>query len=173
MFRSARIRSSLFALVALLTVLSLPAGVSAKPFHNQFSDVIPEFETCGVVVTLELTINQVVHIDTETAFRSTGTGTFVFTAADGRSIVSKFAGQNAGTITENDDGTVTILETYNGVIDRISSTGDRRMKLRNVGFITVLSTVNLSTGDVTSEVIDPHGQLEGRLECDVFLAALG
>ena len=171
-----RLRFPFLASIAFLVLLSMPAGVSAKPaFHDHFHEVIPDFDFCGVIGTLDLNVNQVITI-TDTTFKAAGSVTQVFTAADGRVAVVKSAGTYTNTFNDNGDGTIMVVDSYNGLPEKISSRGKGGVVLRDAGFISFITTVNENTGEVTTEVVQhgPHPEADSdfNLFCDAFLAAL-
>jgi hypothetical protein len=177
MSQLARLRYPFLALVTFLTIMSLPAGVSAKPaFHDHFSEVILDADICGVVGTLNVTVNQVITF-TDTSVKVTGQVTQVFTAPDGRTAVLMNAGQYTNTFTDNGDGTFTFVDTYKGTPEKISSGGNGGVVVRDAGIISFITTVNENTGDVTTEIVQhgPHPEADSdfTIFCDAFLAALG
>ena len=174
----ARFRPVAFGLLALAALLALPGrAVATQPaFHDKFDFTFEDVDFCGVVGTLHVAGNQVIFLD-ETTFTATGQVTQAFTAPDGRTAVVHSAGTFSGTFVDNGDGTITIVDSYTGLAERISSRGEGGTMLRDAGIITFVTTIDLETGEVTTEVVQrgPHPEADSgfALFCDAFLTALG
>jgi len=174
----AQFRFATLGLVALLALLALPGGaLAAKPtFHDKIDVTFEDVDICGVVGTLRVTGSQVVTLGATTV-KVTGQVTQVFTAPDGRTAVIQSAGQFTGTFTDNGDGTITFVDTFKGLPEKISSRGQGGTELRDAGIISFITTIDLTTGEVTTEVVQhgPHPEADSdfALFCTAFLAALG
>jgi hypothetical protein len=172
-----RARLARLLLLVLFGVLALPmSAFAAKPtFHDKPDFIIEDFDICGVVGDLHVKGTQVITLDDST-FTVTGQVTQVFTTPDGRMAVIQSAGTYSDTFIDNGDGTITIVDTYKGLPERISSRGQGGTELRDAGVITFTTTIDLNTGEITTEVVQhgPHPEADSdfTLFCDAFLAAL-
>ncbi len=168
---------ALFAF-AMLAALPLASASAASPtFHDRFRETIPGVDICGVIGTVDVTVNQVGWIS-DTSFKVTGQTNVLFTADDGRTASLKTGGQVAGSLTENVDGTLTFVTTFKGLPEQISSHGTGGVVVRDAGIISFITTIDPNTGNVVSEEVlikGPHPEAESdfALFCDAFLAALG
>jgi hypothetical protein len=103
--------------------------------------------------------------------------TQTFTTSDGRTAVVQTAGTFTDTFTDNGDGTITFVSTYKGLPEKISSHGQGGTALRDAGIISFITTIDLNTGEVTTEVVQhgPHPEADSdfTLFCTAFLEALG
>ena len=164
--------------VALCALLALPGGaLAAQPtVHDKFNFTLEDVDFCGVVGDLHIKGTQVITVG-DTTFTAIGQVTQVFTAPDGRTAVISNAGTVTNTFVDNGDGTITILDSFVGLPEKISSRGAGGVVLRDAGVISFLTTIDLDTGDVTTEVIQhgPHPEADSdfTLFCDAFLDALG
>jgi hypothetical protein len=173
----ARFRFVALGLVALTALLALPGGaLAAKPtFHDKIDVTFEDADICGEIGTLHVTGTQVISLG-DTTVEVTGQVTQVFTTADGRTATLKNAGLITSTFTDNGDGTITFVDTYKGLPEQISGATGGPV-LRDAGLISFVTTIDLETGDVTTEVVQhgPHPEADSdfALFCDAFLAALG
>jgi hypothetical protein len=174
-----RFRPVAFGLLALAALLALPGGARSAPptFHDKLDFTIEDIDICGVVGTLHITGTQVVTLG-DTTVKVTGQVTQVFNAPDGRTAVIKSAGQFTSTFTDNGDGTITFVDTYKGLPEKISARGQGGTETRDAGIISFVTTIDINTGEVTTEVVvqrGPHPEADSdfTLFCDAFLAALG
>jgi hypothetical protein len=152
-------------------------ALAAQPtFHDQFNDTIEDVDICGVVGTLHVVGSQVITLG-DTTFTAKGQVTQTFITADGRTAVLHAAGTFTGTFTDNGDGTITFVNTYKGLPEKISSRGPGGTVLRDAGIISFITTIDLNTGEVTTEIVQhgPHPEADSdfTLFCDAFLTALG
>jgi hypothetical protein len=165
------------AAMATAGVVATPGVASAaRPaFHDKFSETIPGVDICGFMTTLRVKGSQTFWF-TENRVKSTGQVTQVFTTATGESVVVKAAGQVTSTFTQNGD-IVTFVDSYKGLPEKISARGQGGTVLRDAGFISFVTTVNLATGDVTTDVVikGPHPEAESdfTLFCDAISSVLG
>lgn len=172
-----RARLARVLLLVLFGVAALPMSASAaKPtFHDRFDFIIEDIDFCGVVGDLHVKGTQVITLDDST-FTVKGQVTQVFTAPDGRTAVINAAGTFSDTFIDNGDGTITIVDTFKGLPERISSRGEGGTELRDAGVITFTTTIDSNTGEVTTEVAQhgPHPEADSdfTLFCEAFLAAL-
>ena len=169
-------RALLIAVVAFCAVVALPgSALAAGPtFHDKFKDTIPDVEICGFVGTLHVTGSQVVTLS-DTGAKVTGEVTQVLTTATGKSVAIKNAGQFTSTFTATGD-TVTFVDTYKGLPEKISARGKGGTVLRDAGVISFITTINLVTGEVTNDVVvkGPHPEADSgfTLFCTAVTAAL-
>ncbi len=179
-FVRSRLRSRSIAAI-LLTLLALPAlatgALAAKPtFHDKIDVTFEDVDFCGVVGTLHVTGSQIITVDDD-SFTATGQVTQVFTTADGRTAVLANAGTFRSTFTDNGDGTITFVDSFVGLPERIASRGSGGTELRDAGIISFITTIDLTTGEVTTQVVQrgPHPEADSdfSLFCTAFLAALG
>ena len=169
-------RAGLIAGIVLSATAAFPAGAqaAAPAFHDKIRETVPDVEICGFVGTLRVTGSQVVSL-TDTRLKVTGQITEVFTIGNGNTATIKNAGQFTSTFTESGD-TITFVDTYKGLPQKISSRGSRGVELRDAGVISFITTINLVTGEITNEVVvkGPHPGADGgfTLFCDAVTAAL-
>ncbi|MER3438706.1 MAG: hypothetical protein C4346_14555 [Chloroflexota bacterium] len=141
---------------AMLAALPLASATAAPPtFHDRFGETVPGVNICGVIGTVDVTVNQVGWVS-DTSFKVTGQSNVIFTADDGRTASLKTGGQVTGSVTENADGTLTFVTTFKGLPEQISSHGKGGVELRDAGIITFITTIDPSTGDVLSREIGRH-----------------
>ena len=141
---------------AMLAALPLASATAAPPtFHDRFRETVPGVNICGVIGTVDVTVNQVGWVS-DTSFKVTGQSNVIFTADDGRTASLKTGGQVTGSVTENADGTLTFVTTFKGLPEQISSHGKGGVELRDAGIITFITTIDPSTGDVLSREIGRH-----------------
>lgn len=163
---------------AMLAALPLASATAAPPtFHDRFRETVSGVDICGVIGTVDVTVNQVGWISV-TSFKVTGQSNVLFTADDGRTASLKTGGQVAGSVTENADGTLTFVTTFKGLPEQISSHGKGGVELRDAGIISFITTIDPATGNVISDEVvikGPHPEAESdfTLFCTAFLAALG
>jgi hypothetical protein len=171
-------RSRVVFAVVLCALLTLPGmALAAKPaFHDKFDFTIEDIDFCGVVGNLHVVGNQVITLG-DTTFKAAGQVTQTFTTSDGRTAVVQTAGTFTDTFTDNGDGTITFVSTYKGLPEKISSHGQGGTALRDAGIISFITTIDLNTGEVTTEVVQhgPHPEADSdfTLFCTAFLEALG
>ena len=141
---------------AMLAALPLASATAAPPtFHDRCRETVPGVNICGVIGTVDVTVNQVGWVS-DTSFKVTGQSNVIFTADDGRTASLKTGGQVTGSVTENADGTLTFVTTFKGLPEQISSHGKGGVELRDAGIITFITTIDPSTGDVLSREIGRH-----------------
>jgi hypothetical protein len=130
---------------------------AARPaFHDKINETIPDVDICGFVGTLRVRGSQVITLS-DIRVKVTGEVTQVLTTAAGKSVVIKNAGQFTSTFTETGD-TLTFVDTYKGLPEKISARGKGGTVLRDAGVISFITTINLVTGEVTNDVVvkGPH-----------------
>jgi hypothetical protein len=105
----------------------------------------------------------------------TGQVTQVFTTGDGKSVTISNAGSFTSDFTTSGD-TVTFVDTYKELPEKISSRGGGGVELRDAGVISFITTINLVTGEITDDVViqGPHPEADSdfTLFCDAVSAAL-
>jgi hypothetical protein len=169
-------RAVLIASVVLGAAAAFPAGAlaAAPTFHDKFDETIPDVDICGFVGTLRITGSQVITL-TATSTKVTGHVTQLLTTGDGNTVTIENAGQFTSTFTESGD-TITFVDTYKGLPEKISSRGSGGVEVRDAGVISFITTINLVTGEVTNDVIvkGPHPEADSdfTLFCDAVAAAL-
>lgn len=163
--------------VVLFAVLALPGASFAAPplVHNNFEDQEEDVDICGAIVDIHVTGVETIFVS-DTTFKVTGRIQVVYTAEDGRTAVLRAAGPFINTVTENDDGTVTVVDSYRGLPESISG-GQGGPVLRDAGLISFITTFDPETGEVVTDIVirGPHPEAEADFEifCDAFLEALG
>jgi hypothetical protein len=165
------------AVVAFCAVVVLPdSALAARPaFHDKINETIPDVDICGFVGTLDVTGSQVITMS-DTVIKVTGEVTQILTTAAGNSVVIKNAGQFTSTFTASGD-TITFVDTYKGLPEKISAPGKGGTVLRDAGVISFITTINLVTGDITNDVVvkGPHPEADSgfTLFCTAVATALG
>src|SRR5262245_36284068 len=167
-------RALLFTVVALSAAAVLPGRASAAPtFHDKIRETIPDVDICGFVGALKVSGSHVITL-TDTRVKVTGQVTEVFTVG-ARTATIKNAGQFTSTFTESGD-TVTFVDTYKGLPEKISARGSGGVTLRDAGVISFITTINLVTGEITSQVVvkGPHPEADSgfTLFCTALADAL-
>jgi hypothetical protein len=174
------------ASVAVAVAVAVPAGLAAGSTQvSHFSFTTPPHTQCGILGTA------VVH--GTSVFRDTGNGTYfmsgnwfgTFTAADsGKSATLSFAGpfrQTSPAMIDEQAGTVTIMTTAGGLIEKLSIRGGPPLT-RDAGIVTFVDVFeytgdpNNPVGDQISDTFAGHGPhpdlLDGSLFCDVLVPYL-
>jgi len=170
------IHAALTAGVVLAAAAAFPgtARAAAPLFHDKIDLTIPDVDICGFVGTLRVNGSQVIAV-TDTRLKVTGQITNRFTTGEGNSVTISNAGQFTSTFTEAGD-TLTFADTYKGLPEKISAHGSGGVELRDAGVISFITTINLVTGEITSEVVvkGPHPEADSdfTLFCDAVTAAL-
>ena len=171
------VRSMLAAMVGFAGFVAFTGSAAAAGpiFHDRFNETIPDVNLCGVDFTLHVS-GSVVGWETESSFMTAGQVTQVFITDDGRSVTIQAAGPFVSTFTENGD-TVTFVDTYIGMPEKIASRGARGTVLLDAGVISFITTFNVVTGEVTTDVAvhGPHPEADSdfTLFCTAVLEALG
>jgi hypothetical protein len=169
------LRPAALGLVALCSLLVLSgSAVAARPtFHDKIDETFPD-ELCGFPGSFDVTGNQVVTLSGDN-FKVTGQVTVVFTADNGKVLALMNAGIIIGTVANTGEGTITFTTTNKGLPEKISANGQGKL-LRDAGVISVISTLDLNTGEFTDEVIvkGPHPEADSdfTLFCEVITDAL-
>ena len=160
------------AVVAIGAVIALPSSAAAaRPtFHDKFSETIPGVDLCGFVGTLRVKGTQVITLS-DTRVKVTGQVTHVFTTADGKTVTIKAAGQFTSTFTMNGD-TITFIDTFKGLPEKISARGPGGTVLRDAGVISFITTINLVTGEVTNDVVVKGPHPEANSGFSLFCSAV-
>jgi hypothetical protein len=158
--RLARIVS--VAAVAVGVMVALPGGAyaAAPTFHDKIKLTIPEVDICGFVGTLDVNGSQVITLS-DTTVKVTGQVTQVLTTAAGKSVVIENTGQFSSTFAASGD-TIKFVDTYKGLPEKISARGKGGTVLRDAGVISFITTINVVTGDVTTDVVvkGPHPEAD-------------
>jgi hypothetical protein len=170
-------------LPALLAVaLILPATAKATgPQHSNFSGTFTDVDLCGISTTLTFSgVDNFFPVFDASgnliAFKDTHQELDVFTAANGKSIENHFVNPSTATITTNPDGTVTLVQTYKGLLSQLS-TPNGPVLARDAGIITFVNLFD-SSGNLISQtflvVAGPHPDAASgfTLFCQVVTAAL-
>ena len=163
---------------------------AAPPERERFREVIDEplepFELCGIPVTGEvrarLTFTLFLRDGEVVGDRVTGRTRTTFRAADGRSLVLSSSGLTTSTVTENADGTLSILATVKGQAEKLKAAG--RPLSMDRGLITIASTIDFNdpedeTDDVFTDVVllqrGPHPAADSGFTsfCRAVESALG
>jgi hypothetical protein len=173
-----RIRSFRAGLIAGIigATAALPAGAGAAvpTFHDKIDVTIPGYPLCGFVGTLRVTGSQVITF-TDTQTTTTGHYTDLFTTADGSAVTISAAGRSTSTSSVRSGDTVTLVDTLTGLSQMISARGSGGVEVRDAGVLTFITTINLVTGETTTDVIatGPHPLASSStLFCDAVSAAL-
>ena len=184
MSRPILLRALVFVLVAVLALLP-GSAFAAKPEqeHEHFLNVDENVDVCGINVDVveEGVFTGRAFFDKQGNFvRFIGvvSGTTTFTAANGKSIVVKFANQFTETESVDEEaGTITFVSRIRGLPEQIRTPGGGVIT-RDAGIITVANTFDLETEEFISfEILDvkgPHPQADSDFElfCEVFTEAL-
>jgi hypothetical protein len=184
-----RTRRLALILGTILSLLSLLAGVlvmpgraqAAGPEHTNFSGTATGVDACGITVTVAFAgVDNFFPV-----FDSSGTLISVkdtheerdtLTAANGKSVESHTAFQTTSSLTVNPDGTVTIVSTFKGLPEQLS-TPNGPVLTKDVGFIRFVnvfdSSFHLISQTITVEN-GPHPDADSgsTLFCQVVTAAL-
>ena len=172
MARSPVARVVLLAVVAFGAVAFCPGRALAKPtFHDKIKLTIPDVDICGFVGTLEVNGSQIITLS-DTTLKTTGQVTQVLTTAAGKSVVIKNAGQFTSTFTSAGD-TISFVDTYKGLPEKISARGKGGTVLRDAGVISFITTINLVTGEITNDVVIKGPHPEAESDFILFCAAVG
>jgi hypothetical protein len=176
MRKSSVARAILLTAFAFGAVAAWPGSAMAKPtFHDKIKLTIPDVDICGFVGTLEVNGSQIITVS-DTTLKTTGQVTQILTTATGKSVVIKAAGQFTSTFTAVGD-TITFVDTYKGLPEKISARGKGGTVLRDAGVISFITTINLVTGEITNDVVikGPHPEAESdfTLFCTAVSAVLG
>lgn len=172
-----------FVLFGLAALALLPAsGLAAKPtkFHDNFDFTVPNDNICGIDVTTHGVgvDNFFVLADLANSFitfRDTSSTKFTFTAANGKSVVVSEAGQHDGTAITNPDGSITFVDTYKGLPEKIF-TPNGPVLTRDAGFITFYNTFDANGNFLSFSFVEkgphPENDSDFQLFCQVVTAAL-
>jgi hypothetical protein len=172
-------RQRLFTLgAAIAVVAAMPAlSLAAKPIvkeHTRFITAPHPANFCGVPGTAFETVHE--HFRTfEGGDRGMSQFTQIFTAAaTGRSIESSGTDAASLNITDNGDGTVTLVFKSSGLALQFRIPNGPVFKLadggpiRSAGIVTVTQTVDVATGETLSFTVVEHGPhllMEGADVC--------
>jgi hypothetical protein len=172
-------------LVLILTVGLASSALAApsQPIHTTISDTYAD-TVCGIPVTVTVSgVDNFTPVYDQAgnviSFRDTYEVRVTYTAANGKSVTESFAGQHTGSATTNPDGTVTFVDTYRGVPEKLMSPGGT-VPVLGAGLITFVTTVRFNpdgTAAVVSQTILREPGLHpfadnATLFCQVFMAAL-
>lgn len=172
MRKSSVARAMLLTVLALGAVAAWPGSAMAKPtFHDKIKLTIPDVDICGFVGTLDVNGSQIISVS-DTTLKATGQVTQVLTTAAGQSVVIKNAGQFTSTFTAVGD-TITFVDTYKGLPEKISARGKGGTVLRDAGVISFITTINLVTGEITNDVVIKGPHPEAESDFILFCAAVG
>jgi hypothetical protein len=179
-----RLLGPLALAIALALTLLPSAALAAKPehFHINYDETFPGDNICGIDVTTHIkgVSNEIVYVDNDgnfVAFKATGRGVNTFTAENGKSVSVEFAGQFHSTFVDNGDGTITFIDTYKGLPEKIVGESGGPL-LRDAGLISFITIVDFSVDPpvvVSFEVVHgPHPEADSdfTLFCEVITAAL-
>jgi hypothetical protein len=173
------------ALAVAATAVMTQLAVAAKPVHEKFliDETFPEV-LCGVDVTTHVVIRGNVHILPDGTFLETSRSEVTWMNAEGEWVVNFGAGQTRVTETLNADGTLTILETHNGIPERLR-TSDGTSAAFDRGRITFEIIIDLGDPDDPSDDVllsfetvfqaGPHPEADSdfALFCEVIEGTLG
>jgi hypothetical protein len=165
-----------------LAIALLPAAASAAgPIHTNYSYTVPNDSICGITVTASITgVDNFWPVydanGNPVSFFDTGNYRVTFTAANGKSLVLSYAGQETGTFTMNPDGTITFMDTFKGVPEKFSSPQGGTLT-RDAGIITLAKTLSSSWELISWTVAfqsGPHPDADSgsSIYCQVVTAAL-
>jgi hypothetical protein len=169
-------------LPVLATALALPTAASAAgPQHMNYSGTALNVALCGIATTL--TFRGVDNF--WPSFHAAGTilavkeihqERDVYTAANGKSIEEHFAGQQTATATVNSDGTFTMVQTYKGLPEQVSTLHGPVLS-RDAGIITFVDQFD-AAGHFIAQTIavdkgpHPDGDSAGAVFCQIVTATL-
>jgi hypothetical protein len=172
---------------ALALMLVVAGGAfAAAPLvneHNRSTETNPDDELCGIPGTSTMSVVDNFKLYADGTFMDTSVFRLVFTADEsGKSVMVFAAGQVTGLDEpiQNPDGTVTFINTFIGLPEKLSIPGGPTLSL-DAGVVTVTTTLR-PLGDDEFEFVSqtfsgehgPHPDLEsgGELFCDVLVPAL-
>lgn len=158
------------ALVVLGLATFLGSASAVPPTHTVVVEETFPDEVCGIPGTATIRLTEVVRETADTSF-VTGTFRYRFTATEtGKSITVRAAGPvDSRVIIDESAGTITFLDTFVGLPEKISITGGPTLS-RDAGTVTFTTTFALDPetgepiGDPLSEEVTflhgPHPELE-------------
>jgi hypothetical protein len=184
--RAATVRKLALVLAgALALTIAASGSASAAALlvneHTRSTDTFPD-EVCGIAGTSTVNMVDNFKLYADGTSRDTFRVRQVFTAENGKSVVIFMAGQRSGPAEpiENADGTITFINTFKGLTQKLSIAGGPTLA-RDAGVVTTATTFReLPNGDLEfisqtfSGEHGPHPILESRRElfCDVLIPAL-
>jgi hypothetical protein len=168
-----------------LTLVISGGAFAAAPLvneHNRFTDTVPD-ELCGIPGTTTFSAVDNFKLYADGTYLDTSRVQSVFTADEsGKSVMVFSAGQVSGLDEpiQNPDGTVTFIDTFKGLPEKLSIPGGPTLSL-DAGVVTVTTTLR-PLGEDEFEFVSqtfsgehgPHPDLESDFElfCEVLVPAL-
>jgi hypothetical protein len=164
-------RTILFTVVALAVAVVVPDTASAAPtfhFHAKTTDGL--FDMCGFAGRFDASENVVITL-TDNGNKETFEATLFYTVGE-RTVTLHAAGQDTFTTVQNGD-TITIDDTHIGLDLKLSARGSGGVTLRDAGWISTITTINLVTGESTIQVDvhGPHPEADRTAFCAAFADA--
>jgi hypothetical protein len=168
--------------LSLVGLLIVPATAQAAgPQHVNFSGTATNVDLCGINTTLAFegvdnffpVLNSSGNL---IAFKDTHQEQDTFTAANGKSVITRTAFQETSSLTVNPDGSFTVLFTYKGKPEQIA-TPHGPVVSQDVGIATFVNLFD-SSGHLISQTVlvdkGPHPDLESgfTLFCQVVIPLL-
>lgn len=179
-------RSYRAALLAVgLLLLSASAASAAKGSHEQLRiDDTFEEELCGIDVTTHLVVSGPINVTSNGRLTDNTNVRLTHTNADGDWLRNNITGQFREVVTDNGDGTITVVQTHRGVHERLRSAEGLEAAFDRG---QVVFTLIIDIGDpedpeddvlISSEVIrqaGPHPDADSEFElfCEVVEDVLG
>jgi hypothetical protein len=154
---------------------------AAGPEHTNFSGTASGADVCGITVTVAFQgVDNFFPV-----FDSSGTLIYVkdsheerdtLTAANGKSVATHVANQSTASLTVNPNGTITIVSTFKGVPEQVS-TPHGPVLTQDVGFIQFVNVFDSSFNPISQTITvenGPHPDADSgsMLFCQVITAAL-
>jgi hypothetical protein len=170
---------------ALALTIAASGGASAAApvdnVHSMSTNTFPD-QLCGIDGTSTVTIVVNFKVFADNTFLDNSTFRQVFTAGNGKSVVIFAVGAVTGPADpiQNADGTITFVNTFKGLVEKLSITGGPTLS-RDAGTATTADTyLPLPNGDLqfvsrtVSGEFGPHPELDSgfTLFCDVLIPAL-
>jgi hypothetical protein len=173
-------------LVALGLATFVSSAIAVPPVHTVVvEETLPDEVVCGIPGTATIRLSEVVK-ETDDTFFLTGTFRYQFTATEtGKSITVRASGPspNSRVIIDETAGTITFVDTFLGLPEKISITGGPTLS-RDAGTVTITTTFALDpeTGEPIGEPLSqevtflhgPHPDLESdfNLFCEEIVPYL-
>jgi hypothetical protein len=169
--------SFLLALVVALSMLAIDetAALAATPVQH----IDATFEggaVCGVPVTTQIEGHLNVLVQRDGSTRDTSRLTYTWTNAEGEWLRKSSSGSIVTSTVVADDGSLTFVRVFRGIAERVV-TRDGTSTAFDRGRIAFTTALNLTTGEITTDVTSagphPEAMSEFALFCAVVIDVLG
>jgi hypothetical protein len=175
--------AAMLAAFVLPLATAAPAAASAPIVneHERFTETFPD-KVCGFSGTSTITVVDNFKLYADGTFTDTSAFNLIFTAQNGNSVMVSSAGQVTGLDQPivNPDGTLTFINTFKGLPERLSIPGGPTLSL-DAGVVTFATTFSVDeNGDlvfISEDVSGLHGPhpdvlSDFELFCEVIVPAL-